>query len=268
MELLLPNLLKQKDVDGDVVSCLVAYALSKDPPREDLLLQAIEGVPDKEVLLRDDLAQQLAKAVERLRKISESDRAAVAILQKIIRGYEADKQAWPKVRLCAVATAYFFLGKRPEAGAIYNQVLKDEPENPNAMNGVGLLALYETNYPVAITNCRKALSAGNKEALSPLALAYLMSRNPQGMKDLVPSMLSQRGEDMQILNSLIAYALATNPKDKELFFKALEGISDDQILRRQDTPDAIAAGLILFGEAERAKRLLKKKEEQNRGLRG
>jgi len=189
-------------------------------------------------------------------------------LSKITRGYEADKQAWPKPRLSAVASAYFFLGKRAEAGELYNAVLASEPENPNALVGVGLIALYQTNYPIAINNCRKAWSLGNKRALSPLALAYLMSGNPSGVKDLLPSMLSQKGEDMQILNSLIAYALATNPKDKELFFKAIEGISDDQILRRQDTTEAVAAALKLFGEEEHANRLLKRKREQEKGLRG
>ncbi|HWW00249.1 MAG TPA: hypothetical protein VNZ64_11180 [Candidatus Acidoferrum sp.] len=267
MELLLPSLLKQKQGDADVVSCLVAYALAKDPPREDLLLSAIEGIPDKEILVRDDLAQLLAKAVERLRAIAENEPASQAILRKVVRGYEADKQAWPKVRLCAVADAYCFLGERSEAEPIYRKVLENDPDNQYALTGLGAVDMYAHRFPDAIAHYRRAWSLGNEHALQGLGAAYLLANDLEGMKDILPALLARKAQDLQILNSLIAYALNKSPKDKEFFFKAIEGIPEDQILRRQDTTEAVAAGLRTFGEEERARRLLKQKEEQDKGRR-
>jgi tetratricopeptide (TPR) repeat protein len=267
MERLVPALLNLREGNSDVVACLLAYALTADPPKEDLLLRAIEGLPDKEVLLRDDIAQLLATAVERLRGISETDAAAQVILRKIIRGYECDKQTWPKVRLCAVADAHFFLGERSKAGEIYKQVLRDQPANLDALLGLGVVALYETNYTTAITDCRKAWSLGNKRALSPLAIAYLMAHDVEGMQDLLPSMLNRKAEDMQIVNSLVSYALLKSPKDRELFFKAIEDVDDGQILRRQDTTEAVVAGLKLFRGDQRAQRLIKLKQQQDKGVR-
>ena len=87
------------------------------------------------------------------------------------------------------------------------------------------------------------------------------------MKHILPALLERKG-DMLILHTIIAYALLKNPKDEALFFKAIEGVTDDQILRRQDTTEVIAAGLKAFGQEERAKRLLKSKRNLDKGLSG
>lgn len=268
MEALVPELLKEKHRDTDVVSCLLAYALTTDPPKEELISQAIDALPDKEVLARDDIAHQLATAVERLEKLSETEATAQKIFRKTIRGYVADKQSWPKVRLCAVGDAYFFLGERSHAQDIYNEVLLTQPDNSDAHIGLGLVALCDSNYSRTITYCRKAWSSGNQRALSPLAAAYLMAHDLTGMADLVPSLFSHRTEDVQILNSLIGYSLIKVPKDRELFFQSIKGIPETQILRRQDTTEAVAAGLRAFGENKRADHLLKLKRKQDNGLSG
>ena len=268
IEHLVPDLLKFKQTSTDIVAVLLAYALKVEPVKAEIISQAIEGLPDKQVLERDDIAQQLATAIERLRSISETDATADKILRKIIRGYLEDKEAWPKVRLCAVGDAYFFLGERAHAHELYSQVLLTQPGNSDAQVGLALTALCESNYPAAIMYCRKAYSSGNQRALSPLAISYLMTHNLEGMADLVPELLKRREEDVQILNSLVAYALMKDPKERELFFKAIKGIPEEQILRRQDTTEAVAFGLRAFGEYSRAEHLLKLRQQQNKGLQG
>ena len=268
METLVPELLKQKQRDQDAVSCLLAYALTTDPPKEELISETIDALPDKDILARDDIAQQLATAVERLEKLSVIDATGQKILRKIISGYLEDKQSWPKVRLCAVGDAYLFLGERTRAHDIYDQVLLAQPKNSDAHVGLGLIALCESNFPTAIKYCRKAYSSGNQRALSPLAAAYLMERDLDGMSDLVPNLLSRRTEDIQILNSLIGYSLMKNPKDRELFFESIKDIPEAQILRRQDTTDVVIEGLRAFGENARAEHLLRLRRKQDSGLRG
>jgi hypothetical protein len=67
---------------------------------------------------------------------------------------------------------------------------------------------------------------------------------------------------MEMVNWIAIYALGQHPADRQLFFKAIEGFSDDEILRRDDTTTNVVLGVKVFGEQERAERLLKLKKEQ------
>jgi tetratricopeptide (TPR) repeat protein len=218
--------------------------------------------------LRDETARLLAAAVERLRNLSPNDPAAQAILRKIVRGYESDPKAWPKERLCAVADAHLFLGEPLKAEPIYRDVLEAEPNHRDALVGLGAVAMADGRFREAITNYGKARSLGCERALSSLAGCYLLAKDLDGMKDLVPGLLKQKADDLQALNSLVAYALLKTPKDKELFFKAIEGIPDGQILRRQDTANTVIEGLKLFGDKDHARRLTEMKARQDNGMTG
>jgi hypothetical protein len=49
-----------------------------------------------------------------------------------------------------------------------------------------------------------------------------------------------------------------------VFFKAIDGVTDERLARREDTTGLAVAGLKLFGEKERAERVLKLRAEQAR----
>jgi hypothetical protein len=60
---------------------------------------------------------------------------------------------------------------------------------------------------------------------------------------------------------LISYSLKADPPDKEMFLKAIIGLTDEVILRREDATMFMIKGLEKFGFDARA-RLLKTKAKE------
>ena len=95
-----------------------------------------------------------------------------------------------------------------------------------------------------------------------MAASYLALGDLEGMKDLLSALDEGKAQDPDLRNLLIMYALKPNPPNRELFFRAIQGISDEEIVRRDDMTSNVVTGLKLFGDKERAERLLKLKKEQ------
>src|SRR5438034_694996 len=72
-------------------------------------------------------------------------------------------------------------------------------------------------------------------------------------------------EDMECLNTAIMYSVGKHPPDRETFFKAIEGFTDEQLLRNEDVTHNTILALKLFGEKKRAQHLQKLKVDQERG---
>jgi hypothetical protein len=68
--------------------------------------------------------------------------------------------------------------------------------------------------------------------------------------------LATNKDKHEITNVLIIYSLNALPSaDKELFLKAVDGLSDEFILERKDTAQVVIEGLKTFGFQERAAKL-------------
>ena len=254
--------------DPKIDDCLIALAVSKDPPNEPLLIEALSALPDKTFVLNQETAQLVEKAANRLRAIDENNKTLQAICQKVIRGFLADPVKWPKSSLSGVGDAYFVLRDYSSADDIYRRVLSDQPTNSAALAGIGALCVMKKDVAGAIGNLRKAWDLGDKKVLGSLSASYLAAGEFAKIEELLPSLLELKTENLENLNSVVAYSLVRKPMDRALFYKVLEGVSDDQILRRRDTTDAVLKGLNAFGDKERFQTLLKKKAEHDKGLRG
>jgi tetratricopeptide (TPR) repeat protein len=268
MERLVPSLLRNKRHGLDIVDCLLAYAMLKDPPDENLISQSLDGIGGKEIATNEETAALIDKAANRLKAIDETNKTLLTICGKFTDGYEADPNGWPRDKLPGVGDAYFLLRDYTNADVIYRQVLKGWPENQDALFGVGTICMMKQEFPEAIGLLRKDWSLGEKRVLPNLAAAYMAAKDYSGMKDLIPNLLEIKSENIEMLNTLLLYALAKIPVDKDLFYKTLEGVSNDQILRRPDTTDIVLKGLKLFGDEDRVNQLLKMKAVQDKGVGG
>ena len=79
------------------------------------------------------------------------------------------------------------------------------------------------------------------------------------LEPLMPDLLRHKNEGLEIVSSIVVYSLAVNPPDKKLFFKAIEGLSDEIILQNSVVTHAVIVGLRKFGDSERAQILEEKK---------
>ena len=115
MRSLIPELLDNRKDDPDVVNVLIGYVLdvsakTHQAPDSDLLLKAVDALPDRDCLKRDDTTLLLVEAVRRLGYINKAHAARVAILRKIIRGYEAAFAAYYHLVIVKAKATY-----RPDA---------------------------------------------------------------------------------------------------------------------------------------------------------
>ncbi len=262
---LIPDLRMQMSNDIGIVNCLIDYSLDVRPSRPDLLVEAVNSIPDDQIHIVEDSAHLMSQITDKLWLIDPNSEAAHAVASKVVHAYFSDTNAWPTENLLGVGDAFFINGNHDMAETLYRRILKEYPNNAGALVALGQMDIKGSNLRDAKAVLRKAWSLGAPKSLKYLTLAYLSDKDFNGMKDLVPAMLKQKEEDIEIFNSLLAYSLAQDSPDRELFYKALQSESDDQILRRPDTTDAVLKGLKIFGDEKRFQHLLQKKQQQEKG---
>ena len=92
-----------------------------------------------------------------------------------------------------------------------------------------------------------------------------LKNKEKALKILRSRLLERKKQDMESLNMVIMYSLGRHPVDRELFFKAIEGFSNEQLLRNDEVTHNTILGLKLFGEKKRAEELQKLKAKQDKG---
>jgi len=260
----------QQHANGNpvIVNSLVAYAIFyKDPPDAKLVFKALADLPDQDILQREDTTQLISEVLARFGRSPGLELAQLPILRKVIRGFEADSQKWPANRRSQVADCYGLVGEYAKAEAIYHEVLKESPNDVPSLRGLGIALAYQHEFKEGIIPSRKAWSLGDKLSLSSLTACYLGARDYDGMKDLIAPLLERKKEDTESLNAVIGYAITKPSPDRELFFKAIDGFTDDQILRNEEVTHNTILGLKRFGEKKRAEHLQNLKAEQDKGKR-
>ena len=100
---------------------------------------------------------------------------------------------------------------------------------------------------------KKAWELGDVESLKAYAFVCLHLQNYDELGTLVPELLKHKMEDPEMIGPVMEYAAAQKPPDKELFLKAIEGVSDETVLRNADVTKSFIFGLRKFGEFERAR---------------
>jgi tetratricopeptide (TPR) repeat protein len=265
---LLPDLRVQMSNNLGIVNCLIDYSLDVRPSRPDLLVEAVNSVPDDQIRVVEDSAHLMSQVIVKIWSVDPNNEAVHIVAKKVIHAYFANTNAWPTDSLLGVGDAFFISRQYPTAEALYRGILNQQPDNAGALVTLGQIDIARSNLTDAKAILRKAWSLGAAKSLKFLTLAYLSDKDFDGMKDLAPVMLEQRLDDVEVFNSLLLYSLAQATPDRELFYKALDGMADDTILGRPDTTDTVLKGFKLFGDETRFQKLFQKKQQQDKGLGG
>ena len=275
---LIPSIDEQRSKDPELTDMLVYYSLRKQPPDKALFTKVVGEMDDAEIFQHKTVIDFVLEGLE---KFGETNRAATLRaklshwpkddidskdltpehLGEIIKQYESHPDAWPEKSLLQVAIAYAMERKIEQAEPLYRRFLKMEPDNPRALRGLGGLYFMQEQFLEAIPPLKKAWSIGDIESLSMLAASELLTGKINETRELVPSLLKHKGENIEFVNWLVSYSLKTEPPDKEVFLKAIDALTDEAILRREDTTGFVITGLEKFGFDGRA-RLLKKKAKE------
>jgi len=281
---LLPDLLRHKKEDPEIVDLMVVYALTVKPPDSDLFMRAIKGVKNTQILSRelpifDHYMQGLrkfegrdgAERADQLEVVMDgrqddeitAETSKAESRKKIISNFESLPEAWSPVEILKVAVAYAVEGQAEKAIPLFERYLQVRPNRARAMRGLGQLYIDTRNYGRALELMEKAWSLGDLPVIVPLGYEYLRRENLDKLKSLIPTLMVHKEGNLEVVNLIAAYSLSRNPPDKDLFMKAIDGVTDKDILSRRDTTDVVAQGLEVFGEKARAYELKAKAEKKN-----
>jgi tetratricopeptide (TPR) repeat protein len=165
-------------------------------------------------------------------------------------------------QLFMVARGYLIQTKYFQAIPAYIAYLGVQPNNTVAIRELGICFVKIQKYDQAASQFKQGWELGDDVALKDWANVYSISGRFTDIKPLVPDLLKIRdkisGHDNkhEIIGDLIIYSLNAKPSaDKEIFLKAIDGLSDEFILQRKDTAQSVILGLKTFGYQERADKL-------------
>ncbi len=169
-----------------------------------------------------------------------------------ISAYEANPSIFSGQSLLDVARSYVYEQRWAQAKAVYERYVKENPEEPFGYRGLASVQFVEGKREQAIALYQKAWQLGDVKSLKMLASISLNRGHLKQVKELLPSLLKHKEEDIEIRNALMVYAQKVEPPDKDLFMKAIDGLSDEEIIKREDTQEWATKGLRAFGDEARA----------------
>ena len=165
-------------------------------------------------------------------------------------------------QLFAVARGYLIQTKYFQAIPAYIAYLGVQPTNTVAIRELGICFVKVQKYDQAVSQFKQGWELGDDIALKDWANLYLLTSRFSDIKPLVPDLLmaqervTNKDYKHEITNALIVYSLNAKPSaDREVFLKAIDGLSDDFFLERKDTAQTVILGLKTFGYQERADKL-------------
>ncbi|MDX2225657.1 MAG: hypothetical protein SFY92_00945 [Verrucomicrobiae bacterium] len=189
-----------------------------------------------------DEAQQ-AKIVDQLNK----DKTLVG---QQIETYEKTPGRVPDAELWPVAVAYAMSGRLEESERLFQKYLAVKPDNARAMRGYGAVQMSLGKVEGAVQAYTLGWKLGDLDSLKMKGVVLFSTGDKAGFRKLMPELLAHKDRDIDIANSLMAYAL-DHPKDAEsatVFAAVLKDLKDEQVLARRDTTLLVIDGLILFSK--------------------
>jgi tetratricopeptide (TPR) repeat protein len=181
---------------------------------------------------------------------------------EMAQDYDHHPEHYRLDQLFGVARGYLAQTKYFQAIPAYIAYLGVQPTNTVAIRELGICFVKIQKYDQAASQFKQGWELGDDVALKDWANVYFMSGRFADIKPLVPDLLKIRdkinGNDNkhEIVGDLIIYSLNAKPSaDKEVFLKAIDGLSDEFILQRKDTAQSVILGLKTFGYQERADKL-------------
>jgi tetratricopeptide (TPR) repeat protein len=281
---LIPRMLENKSKDPALVDDLVDYALRQTPPNQKLFYEAIEGLSNDQIIQmhksgiqlfingfqifnQGDRARQLSvgltetKLVEEDKKVDVAKRLNHGERLSILDKFEQNPWEWRDDDLLTVAIAYFNEVQYEKSKAVYERFAVFNPNDIHVFTGLGNCYLCQTNFEEAILQYRKAWDMGDSNVVHTLAAAYIGSTNNsvERMRDLIPCLMKNKLENLVFI---LGFALYVTPPDKELFMKAVEGVTDSELLKNESVTKLAISGFEQFGQKDRAAALKAKWQKQ------
>jgi tetratricopeptide (TPR) repeat protein len=205
------------------------------------------------------VGQEFTPANTTADKVTAMDAVSVT---NLVRSYERTKQKWTDADLLPIAIAYALTGHHSESEKAYLAYLKVKPKDPRGLRGLAGVYALQKRYADAVERLEMAWKLKDDESLPLLASLYLQTKQPQKCKELVPEMLQVRKDAIgklrnNLVNVLTYVAVNAEPFDKTTFEKAIDGLTDGEIVAG-NSGENIVEGLKQLGDITRAASLEKK----------
>lgn len=293
---LVPKMMENKGTHTNLIDILVSYTQWEQPPKNDLFCQLAKDRTDDQIVNRSGWSKaddgrivgcyilgfwdsgDHKRALRLYSRVAEKYEAIVSYFigtpernKEIISDYEKDPAAWPKDCLLLVAAACQGLSEIEKAEQVYLKRLKIQPDDLDALRGLGVLYHTRDDDAAAVIQWKKAWGLGDGHSLYDLALTYLNNAefktneskgHAEEMRKLVPVLMANKDKFPYLILPLVAYTQMEHPVKTELFLKIAKSLTDDQILNWPDVGKTnyvaitcFVAGFWNSGDQKRALRL-------------
>ncbi len=171
-------------------------------------------------------------------------------MNTLLRIYIAKNSIWPaKAALIpgrgAIAAEAWTVAKQA-----YGKVLEKDPNNVDALKGMGVVEYRTGDVMRAAQNVKKALDLGDKEAVSDGMMLFVRSGDSR-----IYEMFSDAAKNAAIIPvvraAMVQYSVNAGDKP-EIFYMACIGEGSDLLYKDSVVRDLISEGLKKYGEDSRA----------------
>lgn len=172
-----------------------------------------------------------------------------------IRYFESRSNGVPDQAKIVLSKCYFLERDFTNALRLANDYTKSYSNDWRGWSMVGAASVKLDDLRNAVRAYTNAVMLGDEDSYAPLAVAAVASDRLDIVRDIVPHLLilkqaprTPQNFRMQITGALVMYSINANQED--VFVKALEGISAEEILSREDITKAVILGWREFHSAK------------------
>ena len=141
------------------------------------------------------------------------------------------------------------------------------PEDDKVRHVLGVTQLALGNAREAVACFQKTWDDGAETSPVWLAMAHVADGHIYECKKFIPTLLKERLKQRASADVLVMYSLAAKPFDTNLFLKTIEGMTDEQILKRNDSDIGLyIRSLWTANQADRARAIVANSIDQKRDL--
>ena len=154
--------------------------------------------------------------------------------KEIIADYEKNPIRYFGKKIIVPTVAYGYCGKTDVAVTLMKRHLVTNPEDGKIRHLLGITELGLGNAEEAVRCLEKTWNDGAATSPLWLVIAYIGAGHIEAGERFIPVLLKNKNKEPKAVDVLVLYVLAAKPFDTNLFSKAIEGLTDEEMLKRND----------------------------------
>lgn len=174
----------------------------------------------------------------------------------IIKAYESTFNQWQAGQLFLVAVCYVTEQQLPEAQAVLEKLIAEEPNHARALRALGQVYHMQEEHAKAIDFYTRAWNVGEDvHALALLAGLRLQEKQLDQFKDLVKDLIAHQDVDIDIQKVLLSYSIMVEDPSVggPVYAAVAKSVDQDEIAKNPDLRKLLLMATARYRQGEAGK---------------